>query len=126
MIQDAYSGWEWDPLELGMPAEYESPTLDMIHDVSELNVVDLRELPSNQILVNIEAEVCGEFDVFVFKPDLYIADYNNLHILDTDWNDHYAQGAITLQLKCVLDLVVDTSDQKNHTVSNVSVELEPV
>ena len=55
ILLGACSGKEWEPPELGIPWEYESPTLAMIADVSGLTVLDIRQLNSSQVLVKVEA-----------------------------------------------------------------------
>ena len=126
ILQDACSGKEWEPPELGIPWQYESPTLDMVEGVSGLTVVDTRQLSSNQVLVKVEADVEGGFGVFVYKPDWYISDDPKLNVIDSDWNDHYIWAEITLSLHCNLDLVIDASNPDQRTVQGVSVEFLPV
>ena len=124
VVQDACSGREWDPPELGIPWEYESPTLDMVEGVSELTVTDIRELPDEQFLVKTEAKIYGEFGVFVYKPDWYILDDSRLHLDEFDWNDHYVRAGIALPLHGELNLVLDASDPEQPEVRDVSVELQ--
>ena len=126
LVQEACEGYEWDPSVLGIPLEYESPTLDMVEDVTDLTVVDLRELPTNQILLKIEATIDADFGVFVYKPDWYVSDDPRLHLDEFDWNDHYVRAGITVPLHCELDLVIDVSDQEHHEVRDMSVELTPI
>ena len=89
ILLDACSGKEWEPPELGIPWEYESPTLAMIADVSGLTVLDIRQLNSSQVLVKVEADVIAEFGVFVYKPDWYTSEDSRLTVVEFDWNDHY-------------------------------------
>ena len=126
LVQDACIGREWEPSELGIPWEYESPTLDMVEGVSDLTVVDVRELPHSQFLVKTEAKIYGDFGVFVHKPDWYVLHDSRLHVDEFDWNDHYVRAGITLPLQCELNLVVDASDPEQPEVRDVSVELETV
>jgi len=122
-IQEAYFGQEWNPSKLGLPYEYESPMLDEIEEVSNLVVVDSRELSPNQILVKIGAETFGDFGVFVYKPDWYISDDPRLNLDDFDWSDHYVRAKIAVPLRCELDLVVDVSHKGQYKIKNVSVKL---
>ena len=126
ILQDACSGKEWEPPELGIPWEYESPTLDMVEGVSGLTVLDIRQLDSSQVLVKVEADVNGSFGVFVYKPDWYISDDPKLTVVDSDWNDHYVWAEITLSLHCNLDLVIDASNPEQQVVRDVSVEFRPI
>ena len=59
---------------MGIPWEYESPTLTMVDDVSGLTVLDIRQLNSSLVLVKVEADVIAEFGVFVYKPDRHTSD----------------------------------------------------
>ena len=125
ILLDACSGKEWEPPELGIPWEYESPTLDMIADVSGLTVLDIRQLNSSQVLVKVEANVIAEFGVFVYKPDWYTSEDSRLTVVEFDWNDHYVWAEIPLPLHCNLDLVIDASNPEQQEVRNVSVEFQP-
>ena len=60
ILLGACSGKEWEPLELGIPCKYESPTLAMIAGVSGLTVSDIRQLNSSLVLAKVEADVIAE------------------------------------------------------------------
>ena len=126
ILLDACSGKEWEPPELGIPWEYESPTLAMVDDVSGLTVLDIRQLDSSQVLVKVEADVIAEFGVFVYKPDWYTSEDSRLTVVEFDWNDHYVWAEIPLSLHCSLDLVIDASNPEQQEVRNVSVEFQPI
>ena len=126
ILLDACSGKEWEPPELGIPWEYESPTLAMVEDVSGLTVLDIRQLDPSQVLVKVEADVIAEFGVFVYKPDWYTSEDSRLTVVEFDWNDHYVWAEIPLSLHCSLDLVIDASNPEQQEVRNVSVELQPI
>ena len=126
ILLDACSRKEWEPPELGIPWEYESPTLDMIADVSGLTVLDIRQLNSSQVLVKVEANVIAEFVVLVYKPDWHTSDDRGLIVVEFDRNDHYVQAGIPLSLHCNLDLVIDASNPEQQKVRNVSAELRPI
>lgn len=123
IIQDACAGKEWDPTELDLPGEYESPTLDAVHDVSGLNVVDARQLPNDKYLVKIETQILGEIDVFVYKSDWYTTDDPRLFLVDADWNDHYVLATIAMPLHCEINLVVEGSEAEHVKIQDVSVTL---
>ena len=111
---------------MGIPWEYESPTLAMIADVSGLTVLDIRQLNSSQVLVKVEADVIAEFWVFVYKPDWYTSDDRRLIVAEFDWNEHYVRAEIPLSLHCNLDLVIDASNPEQQEVRSVSVEFQPI
>ena len=126
ILLEACSGKEWEPPELGIPWEYESPTLTMVDDVSGLIVLDIRQLNSSQVLVKVEADVIAEFGVFVYKPDRHTSDDRGFILVEFDWNDHYVRAEIFLPLHCNLDLVIDASNPEQQEVRNVSVEFQPI
>ncbi len=111
---------------MGIPWEYESPTLDMIADVSGLTVLDIRQLNSSQVLVKAEANVIAEFVVLVYKPDWHTSDDRGLIVVEFDGNDHYVRAWIPLSLHCNLDLVIDASNPEQQEVRNVSAEFQPI
>jgi hypothetical protein len=126
ILLEACSNKEWEPAELGIPWEYEFPTLTMVDDVSGLTVLDIRQLDSSQVLVKVEANVIGEFGVFVYKPNRHTSDDRGFILVEFDWNDHYVRAEIILPLHCKLDLVIDASNPEQQEVRNVSVEFQPI
>ena len=70
IIQEACLGREWEPLELRLPWQCESPTLDIVEGVSDLTFVDIRQLPPSRILIKMEAKIEGYFGVFCLQTGL--------------------------------------------------------
>ena len=119
-VQDTYSGVEWSPGELNLAGEYENLDLSTVQGVSDVNVVDVREVPTNQFLLRVEATLDCEFDAFVHKSDAYVSD--EIVISSYDWNDHYVLAAVSQLLRCELDLVIDASDPEQHNIQILSME----
>ncbi len=111
-----YSGYEWDPADLGLSVEYESPFLDRLYGISDLHVLDVRELSSTQLLVKVTATLDCDFSVFVYKPDGYVMDDDRLAVYDFAWNDHYLWGGLNLSLESELSLTIDTQNTDEHEV----------
>lgn len=121
-IQEEFASKEWDPYELGLSWEYETPILDSVNDVYDLNVLDVRELPDDQFLVKVEANLSTEFAVFMFKADWYVVeDDPRLYLVDFDWNDHGVLAGVSLPMHCEFDLVVDALNPANHEIQVVSL-----
>ncbi len=125
-IQDALLGQEWEPRELGLPDEYESPNLESVQGVSDLTILDTRSLPSDQLLIKVRANIEAEFQTFIFKPNWYGLDDPRLALINEDWNRHYLEAGIILLLECELDLVIDDSNPREPEIRDVSVALRLV
>ena len=121
-VYETYSGVQFSSEDLGVRWEFETLGLDMVSGVSSIEVMDAREVETGKFLLQSHAELVCEFDVFVYKSDAFTID--ELSVWDTDWNDHYVRGSITLELGCQLDLVVDVSDPGKGNVQVLSAELE--
>ena len=123
-IQDTYASIEWDPSDLGLPWEFQSPRLASVYDVSGLSVGDVREYPGERYLVNVEADFEAQFDVFMFKSDWYgYEDEPNVFVEDWDWNDHGLLAGTTLRMRCTADLVVAAPNGGQHEVQAVSIDV---
>ena len=119
-VQAHYAGEEWFPEQLGLPSEYETLHLDIVDEVYDLNVVEVREVSGNRYLIKIMASLGCEFDGFVFKADTYSMD--ELRIVEFDWNRHYALATVSLPLNVEIDLLFDVSDPDDHSTEVLSVE----
>lgn len=121
-IQDAYAFREWPSEELNLSGEYEDIHLDMVEEVSDINVVDVRRLPDGRRLVSITAHLVCNFDVFIYKPDyVFVEDDPRLYIINPYWNKHYMRGEITLPLQSDIMLVLDISIPEQHRIEVLSV-----
>ena len=110
-IQGAYNNVEWEPNELGLPSECETPILYYVERVKDLHVVEVRELPDGNSLVRVKTEVSGGFNFFMLKADLYVIDDDpRLDVADLDWNEYGLLGEVTLQLNATIDLLLDQAN----------------
>lgn len=122
-IQDTYAGVEWNHDDLGLSWEYETLYLDIVENITNINLVDARKLPDGKSLMAIEADIDCIFDVFIFKADFFqIEDDPRLAVIDPDWNDHYFQAEIILALHANISLVLDNSDNGQPQFEVLSVE----
>ena len=122
-IQDTYAFREVPAKEFNLPEEYEDIHLDRVEEVSDINVVDVRQLPDDRRLVRIEAHLVCNFDVFVFKPDyIFVEDDPRLSIVNPYWNKRYMRGEITLSMQSTIRLVLDNSDDNYRRIEVLSVK----
>ena len=119
-VQDNYSGEEWQPEQLGLVPEYETLHLSTVEEVSNLKVVDAREVAAGEFLLKSEVTLECEFDAFVFKPDLY--GMEDIRVYEYDWNKHYVLAGVTVALPCELDVNISISDEPDIEV----LSLEPI
>ncbi len=122
-VMETYSQEEIMPDQLGLPWEYETLYINVVEEVSELEVFDVREITKGEILLRVRSNVNCDFDAFVFKSD--VLEVPDLVIHDPDWNNHYVWGGVSTELECVLDLRADVSDPKRPELHALSVSLSP-
>ena len=121
-IQEKYAYTEWDPQDLGLSWEFETPSLTFVEGITALVVRDVREYPGERYLVNVEANFEAQFDIFIYKADWYaFEDEPNLWVEDWDWNDHGLLAGTTLQMRCTADLVVAAPNGGQHEVQAVTI-----
>ena len=122
-IQDTYAFREVSAKEFNLPEEYEDIHLETVEEVSDINVVDVRLFTDDKRLVNIEARLGCNLEVFIFKPNYYfVEDDPRLYIANSDWNKHYMRGELHLSLQSDLRLMLDKSDPERQTIAALSIE----
>ena len=87
-IQDKLSGQELDPGTVGLPIEFESPTLEGVEGLSDVEVASVSVIDEGDetYLVNLSVTADCEFWGVMFKSDAYGADDMSIHIDTFDWN----------------------------------------
>ncbi len=107
---------ELDPLDIGFPEEFESPTISLVEDVSNIEVKSVLQLPSRELLVEVEADTFCEFDVFIFKSNLYVLETRGApSISDYDWNEAYASASASEEVHLILYVTVVFFDSGKAT-----------
>ena len=121
-IQGAYNYVEWEPNELGLPPECQTPTLYYAEGIEDLHVVEVRELSDGNSLVRLETEVYGGFNFFMLKADWYVVDDDpRLDVAEFDWNEYGLLGEVTLKLNASIDLLVDQANPLEPQAQVVSL-----
>ena len=109
---------ELDPTEIGLPTEFESPTISYVESVSEISDVNVRQLSSGELLITLSADTECVFDIFIYKPDYYILDDDEVFVWDNEWNEWYVAASITKNV--VIHLKMTFSPEHNE-VTSVSI-----
>jgi hypothetical protein len=110
ILEELAMSLQYVPLEeeLGLPSEFESPSIESIYSAENLVITDARRLEGGQRLVRVTARCEVEFDVFVFKADYYTMEGGDFRVSDPDWNDHYVTGSIMRDADLEITAVVDS------------------
>ena len=127
-IQNAYQGTEWNQEDLGLTWEYETLYLDMVEDVSNVTIIEIRKLQEGKYLVVkylmvIEADLDCVFDAFISKSDLIsIEDDSRLDVIDPDWNRHYVYAQVNVPFHAIVNLIIGQSESESPAIQVISVE----
>ena len=91
---------------------YESPTVSG-YDILVFEVTDVRKLSEDQIVIDVDVTVDGEFSVFIFKSDYWtMREDEQPTLINDDWNDHYVAALDNAQVNLTLTLIVDKGFKK--------------
>ena len=96
--------------DLGFPQEFESPSVDVIHEDYEFHIDEVRQLSDEEIIINGTVKVTCTFDVFIFKGDYYaMGEDETPEVWDYDWNDHYVAASKEKTIRLNVFLTVDNT-----------------
>lgn len=99
---------EFDYEESPFRQEFENPSIVSIDEPS-FEVIDVRQISDEEIIIDINISVECEFDFFIFKSDAVIMDADELpHIWNNDWNKHYMAASDSTSVNLKMSLIVDT------------------
>ncbi len=94
-------GWmELEPLDIGFPPEFESPSIVFFDSVNSINNVEVRKMPSGDLLISFSIEVLCEFIVLIHKGAYYsLGEEDRPFVWDNDWNSHYMAGTASTDVE---------------------------
>lgn len=113
---------ELDPAEIDLPAEFESPTISHIENISEISNINVRQLSSGELLITLSVHAECVFDIFIYKPDYYILDDDEVFVWDTNWNEWYVAASISKQVTLDLKMTFSPEASKVTSVSILGVQ----
>ena len=113
-IQPAFLNADLDPRQIGLSWECEFTNLRSVDEISNLNVVDVREIHSNEFSLHITIDFIGTFEVFIPKNDWTAGSGQQFQLVDPDWNDNGVLAAIRSGAQCELDLSIDVLEPQEY------------
>lgn len=111
VIQRAVFGIEntfvWDPFDLNLPKECYKPHLSQLDAINRMIVDEIREVPEDQYLIRVHANVQGDFNFYMSKSDshLMVTD-RRLRVANYNFSDQWLIGEVSLKLDVAVDLLV--------------------
>ena len=105
-IENAYSAAEWVPSDLGLVWNCDSIILDYVEEASLPIVSNPQQLPDDMLLFDVSSDLVGTFTVYIAESDWAQASQDS-RIRAIDLHDTGSIAAISLELHCDLELVVD-------------------
>lgn len=109
---------ELDPLELGLPSQLETPTLNYVENLHDLSDIEVRRLHSGELLISFAADATCEFNVFIYKSDYYGMENTDIFVWDDDWNRWYVAASIAKRVVLNLQL---TFKPDTKTITSVNI-----
>lgn len=123
------SSTELDPVHLGLPPNYETPSLSSVHEVQGVDVLDVRQLSPDVLLIDLLASITGELDLLLLKTQYYlIEEVETCDIWDPDWSESHMAGSVTVNVDLKLSLTFDTDAEQVTSVEIVRItrKLKPL
>lgn len=116
-----YMGFSARNLEL--PSEFEELVLSQVEEVDNIHKISVHKLPTEELLINLAANIKCEFEFFMFKGDFYAMDFReNITLWDEDWNEWYVFGSIELKVEILLNLVFNENKSQIVSARIVSIK----
>lgn len=99
---------EFQPDEIGFPPTFETSHLSMVNDIEGVTDVDVRQLPSGELLISFRVTANCEFDVFIYKSDYYsMSETHQPYVWNSDWNEWYVAASASTDVEMLVDLIFD-------------------
>ena len=101
----------------------EEPKINYIEDPSSVHVNHLLELDNERVFIEANFQLETIFQFFIEKFEYYLRDRPPIEIEDSDWNESYMVGALTL------DLPIDTTivyNARSRKVESFGVDLPEI
>jgi hypothetical protein len=118
-----YMGFSSRDLEL--PSQFEELTLSSVEEIDNIHKISVHKLPTEELLINLTADISCDFEFFMFKGDYYAMDSReNIILWDEDWNEWYVFGLIEKKVQILLNLVFN--EGKSQVVSARIVSIRPL
>lgn len=103
---------------LGINSYIENPDFLELKDV-KANIKDIHYLSSDQIIIDVDADVLVNLEGYLFKADYYLLSEDDVPtIIDPDWNSHYMLVWDSIEFTIKISVVVDSelTEVLNHSI----------
>jgi hypothetical protein len=99
-LDTVVSGHDIVEYEETLPRECETPSVGTVYTVEDVDIEDVRSLPSGEVLVELEVGANCEINMFIFKADYYAMEEDEeITVWDEDWNEHYVAASKTMGVR---------------------------
>lgn len=106
---DNFIGYELDGDDIGLPQEYENPSIISISEDYEIDKISVKRLTVDKVLIDVSFELEVYIDFYIFKADYWgMEEENEPSIVDSDWNKHYMLGETTTDVQLSMSILVNT------------------
>ncbi len=111
-VQDKLQYRELDPISVDLPGEFESPMIESVQDISDVEITTISALDDEGIKLLISLTFNAECEIWgvMFKPDTYIRDDDDIRILTFDYNRTHSEMTATRSLLIYADAVFAPED----------------
>ncbi len=114
----------FDNEAIGLRPEFEDPHVIAVEGVANLEVIGLKRLPTDELIVSVEADVNCELDVFVERSSWYEIEEEHgeeISDLDEEWNETYVQATIRRLVHLSLKIIMN-----NKSGRIAEIETQPI
>ncbi|NJN33525.1 MAG: hypothetical protein HC817_03990 [Saprospiraceae bacterium] len=91
------------------PYANNNPTVSTINDDYEIDSIKVQVLNSSKYIVELQFMVETEIDYFIDRSDYLSADDIDVHLVDSDWNDHVVMVSIMVDLPIEMTLIINSN-----------------
>lgn len=103
--------------------EGESPSIDSIDEVSEIEIESISEISQTELLLSIRAQTLCNIRFCIHKSDFLVReDRSQMFIIDNDWNKHYILAETPMELLISLEVIYNLTNKQIKSMDIESVE----
>jgi hypothetical protein len=95
----------------------------MVSSIEQISEIDVRQLPSGDLLISFRVGANCEFDVFIYKADYYSLPDDHLpYVWDNDWNEWYVAASASSDIEMQISLILDLTDRTIKSASIADIQ----
>lgn len=107
------------------PYANDEPTVFEINDEYDLKVTSVKQLSSNEFLIDVEFDLETNVTYFIDKHDYWVSENDDYSVIDLEWNDHviFVESDIILPLSISL-IITSALECKSIEINKIDDEYE--